>query len=268
MHTKLVFPTETPAIPIRETPQLSSLIHQQHVQPQSYHIDQSINPATVVIEVEEAPLPEAHVTIPLPSEPTKKSATTKPPASTATTKPPASTATTKAKDAPTSTAKKRVEIIGDSMLGGIWNWSRENHVVKIHEYGGATSEDMNDMVQIALRRNPAALIIHSGTNDFEQKMNTKNELKKVITSVRSSNENIKIAISALCYREDKPELIPKIKDMNNQLKILCSQHQVHFIDNKNFDRKCLASKKLHPNDHGNSVLAHNFKRCIASLGFN
>lgn len=126
---------------------------------------------------------------------------------------------------------------------------------------------MKDMVAITLRRNPEAIIIHSGTNDFDHNIDTRKELGSVIAKVRGYDQNIKIAISGLCRREDKPELIPKIKDMNNRIKIFCSQQQVSFIDNKNFDHSCLAAKKLHPNPDGNKLLASNFKRCIRSFGF-
>ena len=111
---------------------------------------------------------------------------------------------------------------------------------KVHAYGGATSKDMNEMVKIAMRREPDVLIVHSGTNDFEHKVNAKTELEQVIKYARSQNSDVKIAISSICHREDKKELIPKVKDMNNQLKIFCAQNHVGFIDNKNFTSKNLS----------------------------
>ena len=164
-----------------------------------------------------------------------------------------------------TTQQKRVDIIGDSMIGGVWNWSRKNYTVKVKSYGGGTSLDMIDMAEMSLRRDPDALIIHSGTNDFDQKVNTKNQLQRVIAKARGKKANIEIGISAICHREDRPELQNKIKDMNNQLKNFCHQHQVTYIDHDDFDGTCLATKKLHPNANGNASLFADFNRTIATI---
>ena len=166
-----------------------------------------------------------------------------------------------------SPAKKqlRAEVIGDSMVGGVWNWNRDDYSVKVHSYGGATTQDMVNMSEIALRRAPDVLIIHSGTNDFRQKISTKNELQRVIAKARASNADIAIGISAICHREDDKSLTRKVKDMNNQLKTFCSQQQVSFIDHDDFDHSCLAKGKLHPNSLGNKSLYMDFDRTISSF---
>ena len=135
--------------------------------------------------------------------------------------PPSQTVAPKSKPNPRPPSKKvaRVEVIGDSMLGGIRNWYRnDEYSAKVHSYGGATTQDMNDMLEIALRRDPDALIVHSGTNDFDHKINTKKELQRIVAKARGKKADLKIAISSICFRQDKPHLMPKIKDMNNQLK--------------------------------------------------
>ena len=113
---------------------------------------------------------------------------------------------------------------------------------------------MVDLAEMSLRREPDALIVHSGTNDFDAKINTKNQLQRVIAKARGKNADIKIGISAICLRVDRPEMKTKVKDMNNQLKNFCHQHQVTFIDHDDFDRSCLAAKGLHPNSNGNTSL--------------
>jgi len=135
----------------------------------------------------------------------------------------------------------------------------------VKSYGGGTSLDMIDMAEMSLRRDPDALIIHSGTNDFDQKVNTKNQLQRVIAKARGKKANIEIGISAICHREDRPELQNKIKDMNNQLKNFCHQHQVTYIDHDDFDGTYLATKKLHPNANGNASLFADFNRTIATI---
>ena len=161
--------------------------------------------------------------------------------------------------------KKKAIIIGDSMLGGVRNWQRDEYSVKVNPYGGATSEDMVSMTDIALRRDPAILIVHVGTNDLKNKVDTKKHLQRVIANARSSNANMNIGISAICHREDDKRLINKVKDMNNQLKNFCSHHQVVFIDHDDFDHTCLSKGKLHPNFNGNKSLYMDFDRTIKSM---
>lgn len=161
--------------------------------------------------------------------------------------------------------KKKAVIIGDSMLGGVRNWQRDGYSVKVNPFGGATSEDMVSMTDIALRRDPAILLIHVGTNDLKKKVDTKKHLQRVITNARSSNANINIGISAICHREDDKRLINKVKDINNQLKNFCSHHQVAFIDHDDFDHTCLSKGKLHPNSNGNKSLYMDFDRTIKSM---
>jgi len=152
------------------------------------------------------------------------------------------------------------------MLGGIRNWYRnDEYSAKVHSYGGATTQDMNDMLEIALRRDPDALIVHSGTNDFDHKINTKKELQRIVAKARGKKADLKIAISSICFRQDKPHLMPKIKDMNNQLKNFCHQHQLTYIDHSDFDHSCLSEGGLHPEKRGNTSLYMDFKRTIDSL---
>ena len=167
--------------------------------------------------------------------------------------------------APAEKTRKRAEIIGDSTIGGLWNWGKPNYHVKVNKYGGGTSADMVDLAEMSLRREPDALIVHSGTNDFDAKINTKNQLQRVIAKARGKNADIKIGISAICLRVDRPEMKTKVKDMNNQLKNFCHQHQVTFIDHDDFDRSCLAAKGLHPNSNGNTSLYMDFNRTVSTM---
>ena len=153
------------------------------------------------------------------------------------------------------------------MLGGVRNWVKPNYYVKVNAYGGATSLDMVDLAEISLRRDPDALIIHSGTNDFDHGVQTKKELARVIAKARCKNPNIHISVSDICHREDKPHLQQKIKDMNNQLKNFCRQHQVSLVDHADFDHSCIAPRGLHPNGNGNKTLFMDFDRTISSIDF-
>ena len=50
-----------------------------------------------------------------------------------------------------SPKSKRVEIVGDSMLGGLHGWSKPGYFTKVNSFGGATSLDAVDMAGMALR---------------------------------------------------------------------------------------------------------------------
>ena len=58
-------------------------------------------------------------------------------------------------------------IIGDSILNGIIQerLSRKEHVVKVHNFRGATVDDMKHHVIPLLCKEPSFIIIHAGTND-------------------------------------------------------------------------------------------------------
>ena len=166
---------------------------------------------------------------------------------------------------PKQAQQKRVDIIGDSMLGGVRNWNKPEYMVRVNSIGGATSQDAVEMADIALRRSPDMIIIHTGTNDFDHKIRTKQEMQRIISKIRGKSMDIKIGISAICHREDRKNLQPKIKDMNNQLKNLCNHLQVTFIDHSDFDHSCLAFKGLHPNHNGSKSLFCDFDRNIKSI---
>ena len=58
-------------------------------------------------------------------------------------------------------------IIGDSILNGIIQerLSRKGRVVKVHNFRGATVDDMKPHVILLLFKEPSFIIIHAGTND-------------------------------------------------------------------------------------------------------
>ena len=159
---------------------------------------------------------------------------------------------------------KRVEIVGDSMLGGLHGWSKPGYFTKVNSFGGATSLDAVDMAGMALRRQPDMLIVHTGTNDFDHDEKTKTQMQRIISKARNVNPDIILGISAICHREDRKNLQPKIKDMNNQLKNFCKQQQVIFIEHSDFDHSCLARKGLHPNENGSTSIKQDFDRTITS----
>ena len=71
------------------------------------------------------------------------------------------------------------------MIGWFFGWTEDSYMVKAYPYVGGTSCDMVNMSEIAMRGNPDVLIVHAETNDFQESIDTKSELAKVIRQARS-----------------------------------------------------------------------------------
>lgn len=82
------------------------------------------------------------------------------------------------------------------------------------------------------------LIIHKGTNDQEQDLNTKNDKKLVNVIKEIDKENyIEIPFSGIVYREDR---VCKnvIDDTSNKLRSYCASVGRGFINNDTIDGSC------------------------------
>ena len=74
--------------------------------------------------------------------------------------------------------RKNVFIIGDSMIKGLAERGiSKNHNVKVRPQPGCTTEDIEDHIKPTIRKNPDAIIIHSGTNDVTNDKPTKKKTK-------------------------------------------------------------------------------------------
>ena len=173
------------------------------------------------------------------------------------------------------TKRKRVEIFGDSMIGGVNpKYMCSKHNYKLHSYGGATTQDMPDLLRVGMRRKPDSVIIHSGSNDLTANVNTLAELEKSIALIRNEKPNTDITVSLLLERNDRyKHLNPRIRDLNNQLKNFCKHKNVGIIEHPTFDLSFLSTPKvgergphggLHTNSKGNSMFARDFKKYIES----
>ena len=98
------------------------------------------------------------------------------------------------------TPKKDIVIIGDSMIKYVngREISRSSSV-KIRSHPGATTEDLIDYVRPTARKNPKMMVIHSGTNDLTNKVNTLQNIRKVINAIKENdvNDEIEIVLSSV-----------------------------------------------------------------------
>ena len=75
-----------------------------------------------------------------------------------------------------------------------------NDSVKVRSHPGTTTDDFIDYVRPTVRKKPNLIIIHSGTNDIQNNVNTLQKIIKVISSIKeydSDDDNIKIALSSI-----------------------------------------------------------------------
>ena len=118
-----------------------------------------------------------------------------------------------------STSKKEIMIVGDSMIKNVnrREVSRDDPV-KIRCHLGATTDDIIDYVRPTARKKPDMIIIHTGTNDIQNKVNTLQKVRKVITTIKEVDvkNEIQIAFSSVIHRDDEG-FEEKIKEINRNL---------------------------------------------------
>ena len=140
--------------------------------------------------------------------------------------------------------------------------SRDNSV-KIRCLLGATTDDIIDYVRPTARKKPDMIIIHTGTNDIQNKVNTLQKVRKVITTIKEIdvNNEIQIAFSSVIHRNDQ-DFEEEIKEINRKLENLCKGKGIKFINNTNIDGSCLNRSKLHLNKSGTALLVKNFSQAL------
>ena len=165
-----------------------------------------------------------------------------------------------------STEKKRIVIIGDSMVNNIQeNGLNKHHHVQIKRHGGATTLDVKDFIKPIVRRKPDLIIIHTGTNDLtDDNVNTAESLTEIFEAARDVSPETEIVMSSAITRQDKPGMPKKVKNLNKVIDEVCEKFSIKVMSNSNIGGECLSSKKLHLNQKGNSVFARNFLKFISN----
>ena len=97
-------------------------------------------------------------------------------------------------------------IAGDSMIKHVNGREvyRDNSV-KIKCHPDATTDDIIDYVRPSARKKPDIIIIHTGTNDTQNKVKTLQKVRKVITAIKEIdvNNEIQVAFSSVIHRNDQ-----------------------------------------------------------------
>ena len=102
----------------------------------------------------------------------------------------------------------------------------------------ATTYDIIDYVRPTAGKKPDTIIINTGTNDIQNKVNTLQKVRKVITTIKEID--IQIAFSSVIHRDD-PDFEEEIKEINRNSENLSKGKGIKFINNNNnnIDGSCL-----------------------------
>ena len=105
----------------------------------------------------------------------------------------------------------------------------KDHIVKIRPHPGDTSTDMCDYIKPELRHQPNVIILHCGTNNISNEINTLKKLKKLLKEIEGYDTHKKpqIVISSLMKIYDQ-DLNQDIKGINEQFKV-CAHPKVCLL---------------------------------------
>ena len=108
------------------------------------------------------------------------------------------------------------------------------------------------------------IIIHTRTNNIQNKVNTLQKVRKVITTIKEIdvNNEVQIAFSGVIHRDDQ-DFEEEIKEINRKLENLCKGKGIKFINNNNnIDGSCLNRSQLHLNKSGTAQLVKKFSQTL------
>ena len=81
--------------------------------------------------------------------------------------------------------KDSVIFVSDSMIKHVNDHNiSHSHTVKVRPNPGASTHDLLDYVKTAMQKKPKVLVIHTGTNDIQQEINTMKMIKKLIKVIK------------------------------------------------------------------------------------
>ena len=169
------------------------------------------------------------------------------------------------------TVKNVVAIVGDSMvkdvIGQRMSAKDPDHHFVVKSIAGANLEDMEDYIKPQVRRAPAKLILHVGTNDVKKlsPQAIANSTMNLVAQVRDNSPETNVGISALLVRSDNSSLASKIKQVNAILKEYCNLKKIPFLSNSNIKNYHLNSRGLHLNKKGSLVLESNLVEFAKNL---
>lgn len=163
-------------------------------------------------------------------------------------------------------------IAGDCLLNGIKaRQLHDIHKTDVVVYPRATTGELFKNYTKAIQRTSAdALILHFGTYDLtlggNNQRDTIQNMRSFIRKIKEKCPKLTVAVSSIVVRVDRKGMRAAIKSINAQLKTLCGEEHVDFINNENVTESMLCQKMLLTlNSEGKSMLASNMSNYINNL---
>ena len=107
-----------------------------------------------------------------------------------------------------------------------------SHAVKDRPNPGASTHNWMYYMKPAMRKKLNILVIHTGTNDIQQEINTMKMVKKLVKAIKGVNSKkqtvLQIIFFGLVQREDH-EFSDQIKEINSKLKRYCEPKGYRFV---------------------------------------
>ena len=162
--------------------------------------------------------------------------------------------------------KRSITVIGDSIIRDVKPYKMKRMLDKndrlyIKCFPGADVIDMDDYIKPSIRRDPNIIIYHIGTNSLkseEAPINIANSIIKQVMGMKTDKNQV--FLSSILGRND--HLDGKGKQVNDFLKIKCSNLGIGYIDNGNIIKNHLNKSGIHLNMQGTITLAKSFMEAI------
>ena len=106
-------------------------------------------------------------------------------------------------------------------------------------------------------------MIHTGTNDLTNVVNTIKEIRKIVKCVRDLDidKKVNVGFSSVISRFDR-NLGQEITNLNLELKRSCEGNNFLFADNVNVEESYLKNSQLHLNHSRTNIFCQNIKNSI------
>ena len=132
--------------------------------------------------------------------------------------------------------KRKVYILGDSLVKGIKNWKMQSKDTKVvvRSFAAAKIRQMQSYAKPAEEDNPSLYILHVGTNDLKENKSAMEVADEITSLARSLKKGYnEVTISGNCPRGD--HLNATAVDVNGFLEKRCKQYQTGFIKHVQID---------------------------------
>ena len=143
-----------------------------------------------------------------------------------------------------------------------------SHTIKVRYNPGASTHDLSDYVKPAMQKKLKALVIHRGTNNIQQEINTMKMVKKLVKAIKEKDpeKETEIIFSRLIQREDH-DFRDQIEEINVKLKRYWESKGFRFVKNSSIDGGFLNRSKRHLNKKGMALLSRNIANVLKYIWY-